>query len=524
VPAYPPADFERFVRVLSEWGRRIHAPIDGPRRRVYPQQLVHDLLEAFGVARSNFSDGVMRDIGVFSRILQDVEAVYLSIDSAQRFQEILNFLQNVAETGYDTSTDELLRRPDAVSVSTVHKAKGLEFPVVFVVDVEAQRFPKNRQDYDGWLPRGVIQPALNRGAYQSTPEEEARLFYTAITRAERYLYVTGSEQVPGGRRARQRSHFWLRLQHPEISTDPAGLPVGLTPHERVRRIDENIMPTSFSEIRYYLRCPADYRHRTIFGFSPPIPEMFGYGRTVHTAVGKLHEIYANRAPTAQEAEAVARDIFHLKHVPPSADPVNRPGPYERARDSASRVVRTYAASYTDDFARERQIEARFEVPVRGAVISGAIDLLLRYDEQGNVLEARVIDFKALEGGEDAVQNEDLNWTDLALQVQLYAKGAREVLGENARTGAVHLLKDNQRIDVPVDGEAVEAAVANVEWAVDRILAGDFPMRPHPGKCEACDHRQLCAKIPTQFATAEVPPELHTPAGRAMVGSFSQFQP
>ena len=125
-----------------------------------------------------------------------------------------------------------------------------------------------------------------------------------------------------------------------------------------------------------------------------------------------------------------------------------------------------------------------------AVISGSIDLLLREDENGNILEARVIDFKPLEGGENPEDNDAVDWTELALQVQLYAMGAREVLGENARTGAVHFLKDNQRIDVPVDDAAVEAAVANVEWAVDRVLDGDLPMRPHPAKCAAFGrHRQ-----------------------------------
>lgn len=523
LPAYPSADFEAFVRVLSEWGRLIHAPIAGPRRRVYPQQLVHELLNAFGIAVSNFSDGVMRDIGVFSRIIQDVEAVYLSIDSAERFQEILNFLQNVAETGYDTSTEELLRRPDAVTVSTVHKAKGLEFPVVFVVDVEAGRFPNRRHDYDGWLPRPVIQQALVRGAYQSTPEEEARLFYTAVTRAERYLYVTGSEHLPGGRRPRQRSHFWLRLQHQEISPDPNGLPEGLTPHPSRRRIDESIMPTSYSEIRYYLLCPRDYEFRKIFGFSPPISELFGFGMTVHTAVGKLHEIFTGRAPTPDEAETIARDIFHLKHVPPSADPINRPGAHERARDSAATIARTYSENYAEDFTRERQVEARFEVPVEGAVISGSIDLLLRLDDRGNIMEARVIDFKTVEGGEDAVRNEDLHWTDLSLQVQLYAKAAREVLGENARTGAVHLLKDNQRIEVPVSDAAVRAAVTNVEWAVQRILARDFPMRPHPRKCDACDFRALCPKIARNFSSDGAPPPILTATGPQMARAFSEFQ-
>lgn len=524
LPAFPQADFDRYARVLADWGRRIHGPTEGPRRRVYPQQLVHDLLNAFGIDRSNFDSGTMQDLGLFSRMIQDVEAVYLSIDSAERFQDILNFLQNVAETGYDTATEEILRRPDTVTVSTVHKAKGLEFPVVFVADVEAQRFPGNRRSYSGWLPPAVIRPALTRGAYQGTREEEARLFYTSVTRAERYLHVTGSERLPGGRSLRKRSPFAQRLVHPEISRDPNGLPGGLTPHPPGRRVDETVVPTSYSDIRYYLRCPRDYQFRKSFGFSPPITEMFGFGKTVHTAVGKLHEVFPSRSPTGDEAEHLAREIFHLKHAPASRDPQNSPGPYERARDSAAEIAKNYAETYAEDFTRRRQVEVRFEVPVEQAVISGSIDLILHEDAEGNILDASVVDFKAIEGGEEPEASEKLQWTELALQVQLYANAAREVLGENARTGAVHLLKDNQRVEVPVPPEAVQAAVVNIEWAVDRIVAGDFPMRPHAAKCGACDFRALCPKIPQDFQTDTRPPLIHIPGvpGTQQARAFSEF--
>src|SRR5207253_1541021 len=82
-------------------------------------------------------------------------------------------------------------------------------------------------------------------------------------------------------------------------------------------------------------------------------------------------------------------------------------------------------------------------------------------------DATVIDFKAIAGGLDPAANEELDWTELALQVQLYAHASREVLSENAKTGAVHLLKDNQRVEVPVTDSAISAALANVEWAVGR---------------------------------------------------------
>jgi len=524
LPTYPSADFDNLARLLTEWGRLIHTPLGGARRRVYPQKLVYDLLEAFGLARSPLSDEVMRDIGLFSRMIQDVEAVYMSVDSPGRFQEILNFLNNAAETGYDISTDDLLQRPDAVTISTVHKAKGLEYPVVFVVDVESQRFPGRRRQYDGWLPQTVIQPALNRGAYQKTRDEEARLFYTAITRAERYLYVSGAANLPGGRSVRNTSEFARRLSHAELSNNVTQLPAGLMQHHPRRRVDETVLPTSFSEIRYYLRCPMDYQFRQRHGFSPPIPDMFGFGKTVHTAVESLHQAHGAGPPSEQEAEQIAQRVFHLKHVPRSNDPDNNPGPYERARDKAVEIVKGYSRDYHDDFRRLRQVEARFEIAARDCVISGAIDLLLKRDDQERILEAEVVEFKAMEGGPDPIENEKLDWIELALQVQLYAKAAQQTLGENAKTGAVHLLKDNRRVSVPITDAAVAAAMGNVEWAVQGILAGEYPMRPHPTKCLGCDFRAICPQSPQNFGfSQDRPPEIHLPGGeRKHARAFSEF--
>lgn len=522
LPVYPHADFAKFANTIADWGRRIHPP-EGVRQRLFPQQFVHDLLECLGIQLSNFDSGTMQDIGVFSRMLQDVETVYLSIDSPRRFGEILNFLQNVAETGYDTSTNDVLLRPDAVTVSTVHKVKGLEFPVVFVVDVESQRFPKKRSAYDGWLPLPVIAASLNRGAYQSTPQEEARLFYTAITRAERFLYVTGSANLPGARRAKNRSSYFLRLTHPQLLEIPNSLPTGLQQHPARRRIDETMMPTSFSEARYFLRCPKDFQFRKSYGFSPSITEMFGFGKTVHTAVEKLHELFPNSIPTADQAGQVAEQTFHLKHVAPSQDPVNRPGGYERAKAKAVSILKEYSDQFAADFTQERAVEVRFEIPLTNAVLMGAIDLLLKVDENNQILDATVIDFKAIDGGLDPANNPDLDWTMLALQVQLYAHAAREVLTQAAKTGSVHLLKDNQRIEVPISDEAIAAAIANVEWAVDRILLGDFPMRPHAEKCLACDFKALCPKIPQDFQTNALPPKIEVPGDSKFAPAISEFE-
>ena len=525
VPAYPQADFSALARVLTDWHRRIHRPQGSTRIRLYPQQLVYDLMEVFNVAQMNFSDDIMRDIGLFSRMILDVETVYMSVDSRQRFSEVLNFLQNAADTGYDVSTDDVVQRPDAVTVSTVHKMKGLEFPCVFVVDVEANRFPKRRSRYSGWLPAGVMAAAIARGGYQSTPDEEIRLFYTAATRAERYLYISGAENLPQAKRARKPSPYSLQVaSHQAVVEDPSISPNGLTQARPRRRVDDTDYPTSFTEIRYYLQCPKSYQFRERYGLNPVVPEMFGYGRTVHTSIQKLHELYPTAPPEQAQIEPVVTDTFHLKHVPPSGDPVNRPGAYENAQNRAVEIARDYVSHFGSDFERERQVEAFFEIPSQNCVISGSIDLLLHEDAQGNILKAEIIDFKTMEGGDQPTENDDLDWTELALQVQLYAMAADQVLGQNAKTGNVHLLKDNQRIEVPVTQEAIDAALANVEWAVTGILQSDFPMRPHPDKCAKCDFLSICPGTPQSFSgSSSVPPELYLPDRREMARAFSMYQ-
>jgi DNA helicase-2/ATP-dependent DNA helicase PcrA len=522
LPFYPNADFTQFAQVLAEWGRKIHSPLGDTRRRVYPQELVHELLSAFRLQTANFDDGIMQDIGAFSRMLQDVESVYMSVDSAFRFTEILNFMQNAAESGYLSSTDLVLRRPDVVTVTTVHKMKGLEFPTVFVVDVEARRFPGDNEGYKGWLPRQIIQPAITRNAYINTREGEARLFYTAMTRAETYLYISGSEHLPGGKNRRKPSQFTQRLNSTEINRVHTTLLANLEAHTQIRRIDETVIPTSFSDIRYYLKCPKDYQFRKSFGFSPPIVEMFGFGQTVHASICKLHELFTV-PPDNNQIENTIENMFHLKHVPQSKDPINNPGPYERAKESVHTMAQNYVSHYSDDFIRRKQVEVRFEVPLRQAVISGVIDLMLHEDESGKILDTMVVDFKSVQGGEEPAAREDLHWTEMSLQVQLYAKAANDILGQNAKTGAVHLLKDNQRIEIPVNKEAIDAAVNNIEWAVDKIIQGDFPMRSERSKCEKCDFNKICSQRPENFQDNRIPTEIHLPENRKQLAlAFSEF--
>ena len=533
LPHFPNANLNSFINVISTWNNNIHRPPGGARRKVYPQKLVHDLLESFNISNTQFEnhEQVLRDLGVFSSIILDIEKVFISIDSSHRYRTILNFLQNVAETGYDTTQVELRSRPDAVTISTVHKMKGLEYPVVFVVDVIQQRFPSRRHNYNGWLPSNLIQNALNRGLYQTDNSSEARLFYTAITRAERFLYITGSTEQPGLQRPKQPSPFKLRIHeinNPNTVTEHNNLPEIIRTAERPR-VDDESMPTSFTEIKDYLECPMKYKYRKLYGFSPAVPELFGFGLTTHTSISKVHQEFPENPPSREEAESITEDIFHLKHIFPSNNPENV-GPFERARTAAKRIIGNYVEDYPEDFTQSRTLEQRFEIKTDQVLITGSIDLLLKEDNEGNILDAKVIDFKSIDYPEHL--RTPYFWINLALQVQLYAHAAVVVLNENAKTGSVHLLKEpNQqdqpnRIEVPIDDTAINSAIENISWAVNRILERDFPMRPSENKCPECDFKQICSKRLENFRSDIIPPEIHIPeingTNRISVRCFSDL--
>ncbi|MEP6764134.1 MAG: UvrD-helicase domain-containing protein [Gemmatimonadaceae bacterium] len=96
--------------------------------------------------------------------------------------------------------DKLDPTADAVTMMTMHNAKGLEFPLVFICGLEDGLFP---------LARAAEEPHLL--------EEERRLFYVGITRAEKKLFITTAEQ--------RRRYGELMMSQPSrfIRTIPNGL-------------------------------------------------------------------------------------------------------------------------------------------------------------------------------------------------------------------------------------------------------------------------------------------------------------
>ncbi|OGV50549.1 MAG: hypothetical protein A2X49_04905, partial [Lentisphaerae bacterium GWF2_52_8] len=127
------------------------------------------------------------------------ENVYEFISAIAQFERkaseprtLLDFMESFALLDENDRTKDEETNADAVTLTTVHAAKGLEFPFVFVVGMEHNLFPHER--------------ALNEGSL----EEERRLFYVAVTRAKDDLYLSHtSERIKHGKSNIQRPSQFL---------------------------------------------------------------------------------------------------------------------------------------------------------------------------------------------------------------------------------------------------------------------------------------------------------------------------
>lgn len=128
------------------------------------------------------------NLGKYLRKVQEFEEV--SEDkSLTAFAEYQDYL---FESGADEEEEELEDSRDAVQLMTVHAAKGLEWPYVFVVSLSSARFPTSRRSDSIPFPDELMKETLPTGDFHL--EEERRLAYVAFTRAQKRLYLTCVEK------------------------------------------------------------------------------------------------------------------------------------------------------------------------------------------------------------------------------------------------------------------------------------------------------------------------------------------
>lgn len=483
-------------------------------RRVFPQQIFHMLLTEAEVEKWDTGEGrgqtAMFHLGALSGLITEIETPGWTSARDYKWQ-IIGLCQYGSEEGR-TEEQPLMVQPEAVSISTVHGVKGLEFSAVFLADVQAQRFPSSMARRKPNLPLSgqIVKEVDIQGLSDNDNYDgERRLMYVALTRAERFLFVSHSGSRTSKFVKELREHF--RLSGGVVTNNSAqvlhDLRYGPKEHDRDVRL-----ATSFSDLRYYLECPHDFYLRKVLGFSPTIDQAFGYGRGVHNLLRAIHSDPKKWASLSKDKVALSaavqglvdKGLFYLRYTTGE--------PAENMRAKGVRIVSEYIQRYAGElgtlvFEPEKEFETLidYEDGEGGALISGAIDLI-RQDDPPRVT---LVDFKS--GDPESDKHQSLDEKEMQLQVTLYALAAKKDLEYKPEQGLVRYLdaenKSKSELIVPLTEAALESARETVAKTAAQIRDRRFSLGPSENKhgktrCAGCDFLGFCGmKEATKFKQA-----------------------
>ena len=192
---------EAVRRLVADLTRYMELAREMPTGELLYQFLVDSgWLARMSKAATARDEAEVQNISKFFRRVQDASKA-LRYDNVREF---VTHLDALIDAGEDPAVAEAEVETPAVRVLTVHKAKGLEFPVVFLVTLVQDKFPLRGRKDAFELPVELIKETLPSGDFHK--QEERRLFYVGMTRAKRELHLTSARDY-GGTRERKVSQF-----------------------------------------------------------------------------------------------------------------------------------------------------------------------------------------------------------------------------------------------------------------------------------------------------------------------------
>jgi ATP-dependent DNA helicase UvrD/PcrA len=505
------------TRLLRTEGLRAFLERKPELRRLFPQQIFHWLLSEAEVENWDTCEGrgqaAMFHLGALSGLITGIETPGWTNTKSYKWQ-VIGLCQYGAEDGR-AKEQPLMVQPEAVTISTVHAVKGLEFPAVFLADVNAMRFPSSMATRGVKLPLGPkISKEINIDGLSDNENHdgERRLMYVALTRAERFLFVSYSSDkvsrfIQGVKKTRTTPAVPGLSQiigdsGGRVTNDSAALlrELKYAPKEHKRNVQ---LSTSFSDLRYYLACPHDFYLRKVMGFAPTIDQAFGYGRGIHNLMRAIHadpqrwsKLVGDRKKLEAEIQKqIDRGLFYLRYT--TGDPAKNM--WAKGIKVVADYVERFAGELNDlTFEPEKAFETLVEYPDKdgGALVSGAIDIVRRDDPP----RVTLIDFKS--GDPESDKHMKLDEEEMRLQVAIYALAAKKELEYEPEAGLVRYLdakQDEKReLRVPLDKHHLESAQNQVAKTAAEIRDRKFNIGPKAdveGKCRCsiCDFVGMCGQ-------------------------------
>jgi len=403
----------------------------------------------------------------------------------------IDYLDDLIEAGDNPPVGDAQWDTDAVSVLTIHQAKGLEFPVVFLVGLVSGRFPSNNRSDPIPLPDGLVKDLVTSSDFHR--QEERRLFYVGMTRAKEDVYFTSGQDY-GGKRPRKPSLFVSEALDIDASQVA---PERRSPLLRISRLGhskeqdaskqqelvlfpqgEEILTLSHRKIDDFLTCPKKYKY--IHLLRVPIRQHHAviYGNAIHQAI-RIFQL--NRMAERETPISELHDVFRKAWQ--SEGFLTREHEELRLQQGLKALTAFHVAE-TASQSIPTYVEKRFSITMDDVRLVGIFDRIDITADEGTIIDYKTSDVQTEKQAVLRAKN--------SRQLALYALAYQQLFGDLPVALELRFLTPDVIIGRTVPTEKMlDKARQDIETASAGIRVGVFPGEPEYRACQYCAYAAIC---------------------------------
>lgn len=470
--------YENLAKYLDEIGSKIHYLKGKDTLEIGLLDIFYQVLSYEPFSSYLEDEATARNLAIFSRLLLLFQQYYhLPIISAKNkdllasrfFNSYLRFLVLNGLNEYEDPYD--IFPTGKAQIMTIHQAKGLEFPVVFVAGLEKKNPPRDNAD-------PLLGPYYHRKEFEPYGRmndfDQMRLSYVAFSRPQ-YLLALISTKTP--------FKYYRRIFDKVTDYDSVDknkwLKISVkTKEKRVAKLEYGFT----SHINVYDTCPRQYLMYKEYEFTPARAAQRIFGSLVHQTIEDIHRHILEKLP-GDMTEEVALDYFEKNKrgfIKQGVHPFNE----EAAREH----VLNYLRNNKEIISKVKETEFEVVVEKTDYYLKGILDLIAGDDGSLSIL-----DFKAQSRPSPystALENyrRQLAVYSYIVEKRRGVKPARTMVywtGEPEKANAI--------MEIHAWPDEVEKVISHFDEVVQKIRKKEFRVGKKPDKktCSECDFRFSC---------------------------------
>ena len=375
----------------------------------------------------------------------------------------------------------------SINIFTAHKAKGQEFDIVFVPGLEYKKWGNNNQKRD------IVLPDLyEKNKNFDENEEERRLFFVALTRARKKIFLSYSTVDFSGRE-KAPSLFWheipeknsKELENEQIEKNLQELlPIFLSNEKEFFFTDEekNILYDcaqnfvwSASSLQNFLDCPRKFLYQNLYNFPRrPVPQM-AFGASMHEALEKFFRYFQKNKTLA------SKEILLSEYQRALRGQNLEKKDFEKLLDHGNQILDFYFETNKNNFSDNNLLEfnfGKFSPVIEDIRVKGFADRIEFLDQKKQT--AKIVDYKS--GKPKSIKSGERIWRQLVFY-DLLVKNISQIPWKIEYCEIEFLSPDAngklQKKSLEVSDEDRKLVIQELKTSHKKLLNLEFELVPNP---------------------------------------------